>query len=40
MRDNCVDRAGPKDSDELITTEKPGKPMYRTTLVNVFWLYS
>ena len=27
-------------ADELITTEKPGKPMYRTTLVKVCWLYS
>jgi hypothetical protein len=27
-------------ADELITTERPGKPMYRTTLVKVRWLYS
>jgi predicted nucleic acid-binding protein len=26
-------------ADELVTTEKPGKPMYRTTLVKVRWLY-
>jgi hypothetical protein len=26
-------------ADELITAEKPGKPMYRTTLVKVCWLY-
>ena len=26
-------------ADELVTTEKPGKPMYRTTLVKVCWLY-
>lgn len=26
-------------ADELVTTEKPGKPMYRTALVNVRWLY-
>jgi len=26
-------------ADELITTEKPGKPIYRTTLVRVCWLY-
>ena len=26
-------------ADELITTEKPDKPMYGTTLVNVRWLY-
>jgi len=26
-------------ADELITTEKPGKPMYRTSLVKVCWLY-
>ena len=26
-------------ADEFVTTEKPGKPMYRTTLVKVCWLY-
>jgi hypothetical protein len=26
-------------ADEFITTEKPGKPTYRTTLVKVRWLY-
>jgi hypothetical protein len=26
-------------ADEFITTEKPVKPMYRTTLVKVRWLY-
>ena len=26
-------------ADELFTTEKPGKPMYRTTLVGVCWLF-
>jgi hypothetical protein len=26
-------------ADEFITTEKPGKPMYRTNLVKVCWLY-
>lgn len=25
-------------ADELITTEKPGKPIYRTTLVKACWL--
>jgi len=27
-------------ADELITTAKPSKPMYRTALVKVCWLYS
>jgi hypothetical protein len=27
------------EADEFITTEKPGKPMYRTNLVKVCWLY-
>jgi hypothetical protein len=27
-------------ADEFITTEKPGKPMYRTDLVKVRWLYA
>ena len=27
------------NADEFVTTEKPGKPMYRTTLVKVCWLY-
>ena len=26
-------------ADELITAEKPGKPIFRTTLVKVCWLY-
>jgi hypothetical protein len=26
-------------ADELVTTEKPGKPMYRTALAKVRWLY-
>jgi len=26
-------------ADEFITTEKPGKPMYRTNLPKVRWLY-
>lgn len=26
-------------ADEFITTEKPGKSMYRTNLVKVRWLY-
>jgi hypothetical protein len=26
-------------ADEFITNEKPGKPMYRTNLVKVRWLY-
>jgi hypothetical protein len=26
-------------ADELITTEQPGKPIYRTTLVRACWLY-
>jgi hypothetical protein len=26
-------------ADELVTTEKPGKPMYRTAFVKVRWLY-
>ncbi|MGA3023189.1 MAG: hypothetical protein ABSF98_00325 [Bryobacteraceae bacterium] len=26
-------------ADEFITTEKPVKPVYRTTLVKVRWLY-
>ena len=26
-------------ADGLITTEKPDKPMYRTALVKVCWLY-
>jgi hypothetical protein len=26
-------------ADEFVTTEKPGKPLYRTTLVKVRWLY-
>jgi len=26
-------------ADEFITTEKPGKPIYRTTLAKVCWLY-
>ena len=26
-------------ADEFITTEKPDKPMYRTSLVKVCWLY-
>ena len=27
-------------ADELITIEKPGKPIYRTNLVKVCWLYA
>jgi hypothetical protein len=34
-----VDAAFLLKADEFITTEKPGKPMYRTTLVKVCWLY-
>lgn len=27
------------DADEFITTEKPGKSIYRTSLVNVVYLF-
>ena len=27
-------------ADEFVTTEKLGKPIYRTTLVKVCWLYA
>ncbi len=27
------------DADELITTERPQKPLYRNGLVPVIWLY-